>query len=277
MSVEPQFANALTKFLAITPLRNADLAEKVADALNRGVESWQSVDELLMSASKLVDSKLKEALEQFTGTQVGRARGAIDVLQRCVEEGLIRSRDEPVFHYLYWYFTDRRNQSHHEIREYTFSDLVAFMLETQSALEQIASLRSRQRPAEAKFDIKQDPERGQATIDVLQLWQGSSPIRDARLEAVIRRPDRQTDRLPLTQTSIGWGGTYDYRGLPTGSYNFRIQGASAAGAFGTASGANIYVSGRVCAKCGGRLEPFTALCPNCSTNQSGFTYTAPSH
>lgn len=58
------FANALTKYLVSSPIRNADLAEKVADTLNRGLESEQAIDELLMSVSKLVDSKLREALEE---------------------------------------------------------------------------------------------------------------------------------------------------------------------------------------------------------------------
>ena len=272
MSTEPRFSNELTKLLAITPLRNADLAEKVTDALNRGLESWQSVDELLMTASKLVDSKLKETLEQFTGAIVKQASG-ISILEQCVKSSLIQSRDDPLFHHLFWYFTDRRNQSHHEFREYGFTDLVTFILETQSALEHIASLRRQN--VEAKFVINQDQERGQAMIDVFKLWQGSSPIMDARVEAIIRRPDRQTNQVPLTQSSRGWSGRYDYRGFPTGSYNVRFRGESAAGPFDTASGANIYVSGRTCASCGHQLEPFTVRCPYCSTNQSGFTYTAP--
>jgi hypothetical protein len=82
------FANSLTKFLATTPIRNADLAEKIADALNRGLESGQSIDELLMSASKLVDSKLRDALQQSSGAMVGEG-GAIEILDTCVKSGLI--------------------------------------------------------------------------------------------------------------------------------------------------------------------------------------------
>jgi hypothetical protein len=268
------FANALTKFLADAPIRNADLAEKVADALNRGLESWQAVDELLMSASKLVDSKLRQALEQFTGATVGQGSAA-EILERCIKSGLIRSREEPIHHYLSWYFSDRRNTSHHEFREYTINDLVAFIVQTQFALEQVEGLRARPKFVEAKFEVKQEPEKGLATINVSELWQNSMRIQNARVEAIIRRPDRQTDRLPLMQSGGGWGGMYDYRGLPTGSYNFRIHGESPSGQFATSSGSMVYVSGRTCAQCGCQIEPFTATCPNCSKNQSGYVFSAP--
>jgi hypothetical protein len=268
-----QFANALTNFLATTPIRNADLAEKIADSLNRGLESEQSIDELLMTSSKLVDSKLREVLEQFTGAAAGQG-DATAVLERCIKSGLIRSRDEPIYHYLYWYFTDRRNASHHEFPEYGPDDLVAFIVQTQFALEQVESLRGTPRFVEAKFDIRQDPTRGLASIDVSKLWQGSNLIHDARVEAIIRRPDRQIDRIPLVQSGGSWGGMYDYRGLPTGSYNLRIQGEYSAGGFTTSSGAEVYVSGRICGQCGRPIEPFTAVCPHCSKNQSGFIISA---
>jgi hypothetical protein len=258
----------------ISPILNADLAEKVADALNRGLESEQAIDELLMSASKLVDFKLGQALEQFTVAAVGQGSGATEILERCVKSGLIRSHDEPVYHYLYWYFTDRRNTSHHEFREYKVDDLISFIVQTQFALEQINSLRERLKIVEAKFDIKQDPAKGLATIEVTQLWHGSSPIKDARVEAVIRRPNRQIDHIPLVQSGGGWGGMYDYRGLPTGSYNLRIQGESSAGPFTTSSGTMVYVSGRTCGQCGRPIEPFTTMCPNCSKNQIGFIFSA---
>jgi hypothetical protein len=270
------FANSLTKFLVTAPIRNADLAEKVADALNRGLESGQSIDELLMSASKLVDSRLRDALEQFTGATVGRG-SAIEILDSCVKSGLIRNRDEPTYHYLFWYFGDRRNTSHHEFREYKADDLIAFIIQTQFALEQIEALRGRQRLVEAKFDVKQDPQKGLAKIGVSELWQASSLIQDVRVEAVIRRPDRLTETIPLMQSGSGWSGMYDFSYRPTGPYNFRIQGNSPSGPFVTSSGSLVYNSGRTCAKCKTPLEPFTAVCPRCSTNQSGAIFTASSY
>jgi hypothetical protein len=269
----PLLANSLTSFLGAAPIRNANLAEKVAEALNRGLGSEQSIDELLMSASKLVDSKLKEALQQFSGATVGQDSGA-QVLDRCVKSGLIQSRDEPVYHYLFWYFSDRRNTSHHEFREYEADDLIAFIVQTESALEQIESLRGRPKFVEAKLEVKPDPQKGLATIGVSELRQGSGLIQDARVEAVIRRPDRLTQTVPLMQSGTAWGGMYDFRGLPTGTYSLRIQGESPAGSFTTSSGTAVFISGRTCARCGNPLGPFMAVCPHCSTNQSGFVFSA---
>lgn len=267
---ESPIANSLAKFLAIARIRDADLAEKISDSLNRGLQTGQAVDEIIMSMSKLVESRLKEAIENATGTSAGDATGS-DLLTMAVGSGLIRSRDEPLYHFLFWYFGERRNPAHHDFGNYSVSELLNFIMNTQDALEKVDEIRRVPRYVDAQFHVANDMHSGRVTITVDNLSRAGNPITEGRLEAVIRRPDGVASSVPLLRSNPGspWVGSYEYRGLVIGTYRFRIQGSDQLGLFTTSSGSTISVSPRTCVKCTQNLDAFSLVCPRCGANQIG--------
>src|SRR2546427_2713912 len=101
----------LVKTLALLTNWHPRIADLLADHLQRGIVSNTQVDELLMSATKLVESSLRDAIVERSGGSVS-SKGAQDIIQPAVQLGLLKS-SEPLTDLLRWFFGDPRNTSHH--------------------------------------------------------------------------------------------------------------------------------------------------------------------
>jgi hypothetical protein len=260
-------AVALEKLVAMGAIKDADLAEKVSDALNRGFDSDQSVDELLMTLSKMVEARLKKVIEDFTASTV-QSRTGRETLDKAVDYHLIRDNNEPVYHLLSWYFSYRRNPTHHTFTSYSPHNLVSYVMGTQEALENVEQLATRPSFAKASFQFTQDIQGGRYAFRVDEIIHHSSRVGEARLDVVVKAPNGGIVRVPLTESSGSWSGVLDCRGWATGSYPFHFRGEYSSGFFLTSSGSAFTVSSRNCQNCHSPLGAFSTTCSTCGFSAS---------
>lgn len=90
------------------------LAEVIAEHMTSGMDTSQKVDEFLMTITKLVENRLQETLEEWTGGEV-TVTGAFRLLSLAAKNGMVKEGDS-FDHLAKWFFAEPRNTSHHEFQ-----------------------------------------------------------------------------------------------------------------------------------------------------------------
>ena len=239
------------------------------EAMNRNdFGTNESVDDLVMSSSKLVETSLKEEVELSLGVNVGARATAINVLDLAVGRGLVANRDDPLYHFLFWYFKERRNPPHHTFPSYDVHELLDFIVATEEALDNVEALAAGS--VGSKFRLDNDLGQRRYTITVDEISRGGVPFQDATAEVMVTNPDRTFRNIPLVFDQGRWAGIIDYRGWATGSYSLRVRGRDSNGVlFTSSSGSTFNLSARTCSNCNANIGMFSFVCQNCGLPTAG--------
>jgi hypothetical protein len=191
-----------------------ELAEKVVRILNLTQDDLVMLDSVMQTMTKLVESRLRTAVERFIQGQVIATESyGIRLLEFARKVGFIRSTDsqpEPVYFLFRWFFLEPRNISHHLFMEYRFTFVVTNLVITNILLKEINDREKGPRPITIPVKLgKSEYVVGEPIELQCEIRRADgSPLVDGVVTAVVQLPPGIRREHPLTTATQGiWSGS----------------------------------------------------------------------
>lgn len=223
------------------------------------------IDTLIMAITKKVETVLRDSIREHQGSSKESDRVGIALLNYAVDCHLISSKEEPLYHTIYWVLKEPRNASHHKFKMYPLKQLELILLQTDEAIDE---LRNRLRSEyEAKSRIILDPKGTKIKIKAKMFSPDKIAIPDDRkVEANLQFYDEKIVPLELRPQADGYRyAEYDYRGNSAGTLRVTysvIERSKHIIAQGEHTLVVPYINDK-CPKCGGEVQLGQGRCPSC--------------
>jgi hypothetical protein len=218
-----------------------DLAPIIQEYLNTISRTTLTIDNLLSASTKLVESNLREGVQDFTKAAVPSEHGfGVDLLNYCKHKGFVpetKRGSECVFTLIYSFFEEFRNRTHHSFVYFPLPTVLLIICSTNYLLDKIDTLKTKQVFYAAKTSIENDETSHFIAVTVKDIEKDRERVDPTSLEMVIVNPDKSMKSYPLMnqggcwETRAAYGdmrGTFriDLIGLAKNGDKFQITGSS---------------------------------------------------
>jgi len=252
---------------------NKSIVTSITKFLNIKSPTKDDVDSLIMTVTKMVETKLRDTLAIHLGTSVPNDKSyGVRLLDYAVDSHLISSKSETIYSLLYLILKEPRNTSHHTFKTYPYKTIVMFLCEVNEAIERIDSLI---KPTYVSYlSTNYYPSTKKIIVEANILRPDMTVLpHDQKAEVVLHFPQGRVKTIPLTGGALNtWTAEYDARGEACGTASCFIRGFDKTIPFVASSGASFVVSypvGQKCPHCGNEIGVlFTSLCPHCGKELS---------
>lgn len=250
-------------------LREENWHEILIPAITTFLESKYTesdIDNLMMSASKSVETVLRSTLQRFQGSSTGLNISGEKLLESAVHCHLIESKEAPLYSLVSWIIKEPRNTSHHEFKLYPSKFLVLSILQADNAIRKIDELVTSR--YDGSFKLELDEPNKKIILKDVQIFRPDKTNlpNSEKAEGFLTFTDKKTTGVGLKPNGDGTrSGEYDYRGDAAGTVWVNLRGINGKTPFVTMSGSTAYLSVnyKKCPNCERDIDDRATICPNC--------------
>jgi hypothetical protein len=223
------------------------------------------IDTLITAITKKVETVLRDSIKEYQSSATESDLVGIALLDLAVNCHLIRSKEEPLYHTIYWVLKKPRNTSHHKFKMYPLKQLELILLQTDEAIEELRGLIKSEYVATSRIFV--DPETSKIKIKAKVFLPDRTAVPDSRkVMANLLFSDKTSVPLELRPETDGYRhAEYDYRGNSAGTLQVTyvaVEGTNRVFAQSEATLVIPWVSGK-CPKCGNAIYFGHSRCSNC--------------
>lgn len=265
LSAIPQYISKFVRFLQDATW-DATLRPAIIDFIMGKRYTVNEIDNLIMSATKSVETTLKKTIATIQSKSVPKTIFGVNLLNHALGCGLVKGKNDPLYSLIYYLLREPRNTSHHEFTVYTFNAIAQFMLETNAAIQQIKSRKRGDYTGTLDFSFDDGKTIKIEKARVLRP-NGTQLPPDQKVEVRFTLSDNSAKTILLKPDKNGFFvGDYDARGLPAGTLWWDLIGVDEGKPFTTVSGslAVMYPSiGTKCPNCDVLIDYGSWVCSHC--------------
>lgn len=226
----------------------------------------QDIDNLLMAVTKRVETFLKNSILQFQGSTSKSKYYGIRLLDYAIDCHLIKKKEEPLYHLIYWILKEPRNISHHIFSLYPLKTLKLFMLEVDHAIGSLDDLLKS--GLKARFNLTIDEEHSEIAFYNVKVYSPNNELLplDEKVEGYLYFSDERN--IPVSLKPNGNGsrfGSYCYKGEAAGTIWARVGGVYQGERFLAPASSSAFLSPDygTCPFCNSDIKPGSSICPYC--------------
>ena len=224
---------------------NAALTPLIQDYFNRTDFSQTSVDGLLMSVTKAVETSLRDAVAKFTSATVPAESGyGINLLNYAKNKGFVqeaRRGSDCIFSLMYWFFEKPRNKCHHFFADFPLPTYIAIISTANFILNEIERLSNEGNYYTAKTAIDYNQTSKQLYISVADIRKDDKAVVPPLLEMNLVTPDKAMKAYPLQYTGGSWNLQVSTQGLMKGTCSVYLWGNTGTEKFNISGSAIVVV------------------------------------
>jgi hypothetical protein len=220
---------------------NNALTIVIQDYLNHTDFTQESVDALLMSVTKLVETSLRDAVAKYIQATVPRESSyGTNLLNYAKTKGFIpqpKKGSDFIYCLMYWYFEKPRNLCHHFFADFPLPTYITIVSTANFILNEIERLSNEKNYFTAKTNIDYNQASEQLCISVAEIRKADlEDIIPSALEMNLINPDKSTKVYPLQYTGGEWNLQMSTEGLMPGTYSVNLVGRTKEEKFNISSG-----------------------------------------
>lgn len=174
-----------------------------------------------MAITKLVETKLRDAVQRFTGATIPKGRHGLSLLNYAKTKKLIpepRRGTDCLYYSIFWFLSNPRNKSHHIFTNFRLPTLLLCVTTANYILEEIGRLSEGDELYKAKVTINPLPN-FKLSVTVEDLFKGAEPAEIGNLEIRLNAPDKTLRTIPLKEEEEDrWKTEFSYYGYSEGTY-----------------------------------------------------------
>ena len=226
----------------------------------------QDIDNLLMAVTKRVETFLRDSIQQFQGSTIRSNLWGIRLLDYAVNCHLIKNKEEPLYHLIYWILKEPRNISHHEFLLHPLKRLKLYMFQVDRAISSLDNLLKSN--FKARYKITKDEENKEIKFEEVEVFTPDNILLslDEKVEGYLYFPNGRNPNVQLKPNGNGTRfGSYNYKGEAAGTISARVGGIYQGERFLTSASSVVYASTDygTCPFCNSDIEPGSSICPYC--------------
>jgi hypothetical protein len=230
-----------------------------------GNHDENAIDRLITAVTKKIETVLRDSIKEYQGSARESDLVGTALLNQAVDCHLIESKEEPLYHTIYWVLKKPRNTSHHRFKMYPLKQLELILLQADEAIDE---LRNRIRPEyDAASHIVIDPQETTIKIKAKVFSPTKKVVPDEqKVEANLQFSNGRVVPLELRPQQDGYRhNEYDYRGNSAGTLTvaYSVLEGSKRSFVQVNSTLVIPWTSAICSKCGKEIQWGQGRCSNC--------------